>query len=68
MSDKQVRGCGPMALKPFLALPELAERWGVSARSVRRLIDAGQIEPTRFGRSVRIAATEVQRFEAQNRL
>lgn len=52
------------ALKPFSSIAELQERWGVSAVFVRRKIWAGEIKGTRFGRAVRVAASEVLRYEA----
>lgn len=53
--------------KTFLTVGELAARWSVSKRSVERLIRTGRLETTKIGRAVRIALTEVLRFEAMNR-
>ena len=49
----------------FYKVPQLAHRWGVSAVHVHRLIKRGVLQGTRFGRTLRIAATEVARFEKE---
>jgi excisionase family DNA binding protein len=48
----------------FCTVAQLAMRWGISERQVHRYIASGQLVVTRFGRSVRISAGEVAKFEA----
>jgi excisionase family DNA binding protein len=48
----------------FYTAAQLAVRWGLSERQVHRIVDAGSLAVTRFGRSVRIGAGEVTQFEA----
>jgi excisionase family DNA binding protein len=48
----------------FYIVLQLAFRWGISKRQVDRYIKSGELIATRFGRSVRISAAEVARFEA----
>jgi excisionase family DNA binding protein len=38
----------------LLTVDELADRWNVHPRTIRRKIEAGKITPIRIGRSVRI--------------
>ena len=47
----------------ILHVPQLAIRWGISERQVWRYIALSDLMATRFGRSVRISAAEVARFE-----
>jgi excisionase family DNA binding protein len=47
-------------------VPELAERWQVSTRTVRRLIESGKLRAIRIGGQLRIADDVLQRFEARN--
>jgi excisionase family DNA binding protein len=48
----------------FFTVNELAERWRVSTRHVRKMIGDGSLQPTRFGRAVRISLREVLGYEA----
>jgi len=48
----------------FYTVPQLAFRWSISKRQVDRYIASGDLIATRFGRSVRVSADEVARFEA----
>jgi excisionase family DNA binding protein len=41
----------------------LAERWGLSSRTIRRQIDRKEIAGFRVGKSYRIPASEVERIE-----
>ena len=58
------------AIPKLLSVPQAAERLGVSAKSVRRLIDAGELAAYqlkrsgdgRRGSSIRIAESELRRF------
>lgn len=51
----------------FYTVAQLAVRWSICERQVRRFIDLGELLATRFSRSVRVSAAEVARLEA-NRL
>ena len=53
-------------LPALLSLPEVAERWKVSTKSVRRLIDAKRLGAIRIGKALRISQEELTRFERQN--
>ena len=55
------RGEGPA----YFPIAQLAQRWALSERQVHRFIAGGDLLATRFGRSVRISAEEVARFEAE---
>ena len=46
----------------LLTLERAAEALAISARSVRRLIDAGELAPVRIGRSLRISADSLRRY------
>lgn len=50
----------------FYTVEQLAIRWQISARSIRRLIKSGKVKTTRFGRNVRIADYEVCGYEDEN--
>ena len=49
----------------FSSVEQLESRWGISGRHIRRYIATGELRATRFGRSVRVSAAEVARFEAE---
>lgn len=49
---------------PFYTAADLARRWGMSERHVRRLIDAGDLIAHRFGRAVRVSLANVLIYEA----
>ena len=48
----------------FFAVRELALRWGVSQRHIRRLIDEGELIIHRFGKAVRVSYANVLIYEA----
>lgn len=52
------------ALPAFLTINELADRWRVSRQTIFNMRRGGQIDAKRFGRLVRIPASEVTRVEA----
>lgn len=50
---------------PFLTERQLADRWQVSDRTVRRMVSAGRLRPVRIGPgSVRFRATDIEALEA----
>ena len=46
----------------LLTLERAAETLAISARTVRRLIDAGELAPVRIGRSVRLSAADLTAY------
>jgi excisionase family DNA binding protein len=53
----------PARGKEFYTAVELAERWGVSVRHVRRLIYSEELVAHNFGRAVRISLANVLIYE-----
>ena len=51
--------------KEFLTALQFAEELGMSAKTVRAWIAARRIECCRFGRSVRIPASEIRRLVSE---
>lgn len=48
----------------WLTIKDLAERWAVSSRSVRRLLDSGKLPtPLRIGKALRFSLRAIERFE-----
>jgi len=52
----------------FFTIDQVAEFLNLSSRSVRRLIDDGQLPVHRFGRAVRIAEADLRAFIAARRV
>jgi excisionase family DNA binding protein len=50
----------------YHTIADLAERWRVSERTVRRLIDGGKLRALRIGNQLRVADDVVRRFETRN--
>jgi DNA binding domain, excisionase family len=48
---------------PLLTVKQVASRWQMSERHVRRLIANGMLQPHRLGRAVRIAERDMAAFE-----
>ncbi len=57
----------PSRLAPLLTIPATAEKLGVSVRSVRRMIDAGELHVHRLGRSIRISEEDIHLFLLRSR-
>lgn len=55
----------PSGRKAFYTVAELAVRWSLSERHIRRLIDNGEVVAHRIGRAVRVSAANVALFEAR---
>ncbi|KRE16785.1 hypothetical protein ASE66_09230 [Bosea sp. Root483D1] len=53
-------------LPALLTLPDVAERWKMSVKSVRRLIAAKRLGVIRIGKALRVSEDELVRFERQN--
>jgi len=51
-------------LPAFLTTEQLAQRWLLSTRQVRRIIAAEKIHVHRIGRPVRISRAAIEAFEA----
>lgn len=51
-------------LPAFSTTEQLARRWCLSTRQVRRIIAADEIQVHRIGRSVRISKAAIEAFEA----
>jgi excisionase family DNA binding protein len=51
----------------FFTIPDVAELLSLSARSVRRLIEHGQLPVHRFGGAVRIAEADLRTYVATHR-
>lgn len=49
-------------------IKQLAKRWSVSERTIRRRIKAGEIPAFYVGSRLRISRTEIERFERQSRV
>jgi excisionase family DNA binding protein len=53
-------------LRPFVTVEQLADRWQVSERTVRRMIEGGKLRALRVGPQLRIPLDVLERFEAQH--
>ena len=51
----------------FLSLSDVADRWGLSPRTVRRVVDRGELVATKLGGSVRIPVESLVQYEALRR-
>lgn len=49
--------------KEFLTVQDLAERWQISPRQIRRYIEVGELKVARFGSAVRIHISAALGFE-----
>jgi excisionase family DNA binding protein len=49
----------PERLAPFLTVQDVAQRLRLSIKTVRRMISAGELPSYRFGRSIRIAESDL---------
>ena len=52
------------AMQPtMMTVEEVAERWGVHARTIRGMIKAGEIVALRIGRLVKISRSHIEYLE-----
>lgn len=52
----------------FLTVPEVASRMRVSAATIRRMIDQGELPAIKFGKQYRVDAAELQQTVAACRV
>jgi excisionase family DNA binding protein len=52
---------------PLLTLQDLAARWQVSLKSVRRIVARGELKVYRIGHQIRISPEDVDIFEKLHR-
>ena len=55
------------ASKCFFTLADVAKRYDVSVRTVRRWVDAGELISHRFGRQLRVSGEDLKTFEKLRR-
>ena len=53
---------------PFLTIAQVAQRWRVHAKTVRRLIARGDLAVHRIGGQIRIALADLVAYERLTRL
>ena len=53
--------------KHFFTLADVADRYDVNTRTVRRWVAAGELIAYRFGRQLRISAQDLKTFERLQR-
>ena len=53
--------------KHFYSLSNVADRYDVNARTVRRWVVAGELIAHRFGRQLRVSAQDLKTFEKLRR-
>ena len=58
----------PKETRRFYTVSEIAERLHLSTRTIRRLIERGELDAYRIGRLIRISPDGLQRFIEANRL
>ena len=51
----------------FSSLEELAARWGVSVKTLRRIIQRGELKTHRIGTQIRVSEDDIRSFEALQR-
>jgi excisionase family DNA binding protein len=50
-------------LPPFVSVDQLAKRWQVSGRTIRRMVEAGKLRAIRINNQLRIARQAVELYE-----
>lgn len=51
----------------FFSLEQLASRWGVSIKTLRRIIQRGELKTHRIGTQIRVSEDDIRSYEALNR-
>ncbi|MGI8923357.1 MAG: helix-turn-helix domain-containing protein [Fimbriimonadales bacterium] len=54
-----------MESKSFLTIADASARLSICRTAIYQLINAGKLRALKFGRATRIAASELERFEAE---
>jgi excisionase family DNA binding protein len=54
-------------LDPFFTLQDLAARWRISLKSVRRIVARGELKVHRFGNQIRVSPEDAAAYEKRNR-
>ena len=54
-------------IKPFYSLVDVAHRFDVNVRTVRRWVGADELIAHRFGRQLRVSAEDLKTFEKLRR-
>jgi excisionase family DNA binding protein len=49
------------------SLEELASRWGVSVKTLRRIVQRGELKTHRIGTQIRVSEDDIRSYEAMNR-
>lgn len=50
----------------YLSIAQVALRWGVHPRTIRRMIKTGRLSAVQVGRQYRVPPVELQYFELKN--
>jgi excisionase family DNA binding protein len=53
----------PASAEPFWTPTQIGRRWQVSARTVRRLIEAGELPASRMGMQMRVKHADLLAYE-----
>ena len=58
---------GKTQTRPFHTVAQVAERWQCSEKTVRRLVERGELIAHRFGSQIRISEADLTAYERVNR-
>jgi excisionase family DNA binding protein len=61
-SSSTAEGIQKVSHLQLLTVEQVAERLSVSTRTVRRLIDSGELPAHRMGRMVRVSVDDLERY------
>ena len=62
MSTRSPQTAAPTALH-FLSIDQVATRWGVHPRTVRRMVKSGRLAAVQVGRQYRVSLDVLRQFE-----
>ena len=68
MMKKRNESRAPQRSQSFHNLADVAKRLKISVKTVRRLVDRGELVVHRFGSSLRVSDTDLTAFERINRI